>query len=77
MRMFMVNIPNFNIHGHLSKRVYVINPKKVRMIDYSPHFNKIDIRFDNGDHIRLTDLPELETIYNKITTELGHEENVN
>lgn len=81
MRLFLINVPQYScVSGYSSKRTYVINPKRIRFIDYHKHFNKLDIQYDNGDKFSIKDHPDLENVYSRVTRELSdfciQEENI-
>jgi len=66
MKVFLIRVPVAYSDKISSHRTYIINPKKVRYIDYSSHFKKIDISMNNGDKLSLTDQQDVESIYENL-----------
>ena len=70
MKVFLIRVPIPYSDKLQSHRTYIINPKKVRYIDYSPHFKKMDISMNNGDKLSLTDQVDVEDMYNNLVTSI-------
>jgi hypothetical protein len=70
MKVFLIPVPVAYSDKISSHRTYIINPKKVRYIDYSPHFKKMDITMNNGDKLSLTDQVDVEDMYKNLVTSI-------
>jgi chromosome segregation ATPase len=66
MKVFLIRVPVAYSDKISSHRTYIINPKKVRYIDYNSHFKKMDISMNNGDKLSLTDQQDVESIYENL-----------
>ena len=66
MKVFLIRVPVAYSDKISSHRTYIINPKKVRFIDYNPHFKKMDISMNNGDKLSLQDQENIEDMYENL-----------
>lgn len=62
-KAFIVRTPIIYTDKIKTQRTYVINPKKVRVLDYNPHFKKLDISFDNGEKFTIQNPDGAEKLY--------------
>lgn len=65
-QVFIVRAPVVYSDTHKSLRTYVINPKKVRYMDYNPHFKKLDISFDDGEKFSIREPADVESLYGRL-----------
>lgn len=65
-RVFIIRAPVVYSDTHKSMRTYVINPRKVRFLDYNPHFKKLDIAFDNGEKFSIREPADVELLHERL-----------
>jgi hypothetical protein len=70
MKVFLIRVPIAYSDKISSHRTYIINPKKVRFIDYNPHFKKMDISMNNGDKLSLQDQENIEYMYENLVSSI-------
>jgi hypothetical protein len=70
MKVFLIRVPVAYSDKISSHRTYIINPKKVRFIDYNPHFKKMDISMNNGDKLSLTESDDIENMYENLVSSI-------
>jgi hypothetical protein len=70
MKVFLIRVPVAYSDKISSHRTYIINPKKVRFIDYNPHFKKMDISMNNGDKLSLQDQENIEDMYENLVSSI-------
>jgi hypothetical protein len=67
-KVFIVRSPVVYSDTNKSFRTYIINPRKVRYLDYNPHFKKLDIAFDNGEKFSIREPADVESLHENIVT---------
>jgi hypothetical protein len=69
-KVFLVRAPVIYSDKIQNHRTYVINPKKVRMVEYSPHFKKMDVSFDNGEKYSFQNHDDMEDLYHRLVSSI-------